>query len=107
MTSILVLYKVRFSYQKHHLTKLTASVKFSSGGPGLKNGFLPISMSCSDKKDDSVQISEKISDVRSIWSPEKLLVSDVLNRSSWSDDSNDRFMLCVFMLHQPMPFIAV
>ena len=68
-------------------------------------------MSCSDKKDDSVQISEKISDVRSIWSPEKLLVSDVLNNSSWysswSDGSNDRFMLCVFVSHQPMPFIAV
>ena len=107
MTFILVLYKVIFSYQKDHLTKLTTSVKFSSGGPGLKNGFLPISMSSSDNKDDSVYFSEKISDVRSISLPEKLLDSDVLNRSSWSDDSNDHFILCVFISHQPMPFIAV
>ena len=55
MTFIPVLYNCRSSYQKDDLTKLTASVKFSSGGPGLKNGFLPISRtSSSDNTDDSV-----------------------------------------------------
>ena len=74
----------------------------------MKKGFLPMSTSSSstDNTDTSVLFSEKMSDVKSTWSSEKLLVSDAYCRSSSSDASNVHFILCVFISHEPLLFIA-
>ena len=60
MSSAGTVYFISFiQYVINDLTKLTASVNGSFGGPLLKNGFLPISSSSSDNTDDSVLCSEK------------------------------------------------